>query len=138
MARQAQIRALHAVALFRNGDYDYAINTFIELDINPAKIIALFPRDISGRLFVESNRWIQLFGGPEKSNETQTKSAKSDSEVGTRSRSGSLRPASPAGSVRVKRKSTVEGLIQSSAVKDDDAVSISGRMKEKGHVFSWR
>ncbi|KAI0749541.1 vacuolar sorting protein 39 domain 1-domain-containing protein [Daedaleopsis nitida] len=62
--KQHQIRALQAVDQFRNAKYDDAINAFIELDINPAKVVALYPESISGRLAVPQDEWVPLFGGP--------------------------------------------------------------------------
>ena len=41
------------------------MDTFIELDLNPAKVVALYPEIVAGRLAVPSERWIPLFGGPE-------------------------------------------------------------------------
>lgn len=106
-ARQAHIRALHSVDLFRGAEHDKAMNEFIELDINPARVIALFPREISGRLFCPKERWIPLFGGPEAQSDDASMSAKTESDVGPSSRPGTARPASPAGSLtgtRTKEK----------------------------------
>ena len=49
---------------FRAGEYDHALDLFVELNINPAKVISLYPETVSGRLSVPRERWIQLFGGP--------------------------------------------------------------------------
>ena len=66
--KKVKIQALHAVALFAQGEYDAAINIFINLDINPAKVVALFPAEIAGRLAIPESGWIELHGGnkPEK------------------------------------------------------------------------
>jgi len=61
--RKVKIQALHAVALFAQGEYDAAINIFINLDINPAKVVALYPEEIAGRLSVPQSGWIELHGG---------------------------------------------------------------------------
>lgn len=61
--RKVKIQALHAVALFAQGEYDAAINVFIDLDINPAKVVALYPEEIAGRLSVPQSGWIELHGG---------------------------------------------------------------------------
>ena len=61
--KKVKIQALHAVALFARGEYDAAINIFINLDINPAKVVALFPAEISGRLAIPESGWIELHGG---------------------------------------------------------------------------
>ncbi|KAF8501265.1 vacuolar sorting protein 39 domain 1-domain-containing protein [Gautieria morchelliformis] len=61
--RLTQIRILHAVSLFSEGSFDDAINTFIELDINPAKVVALYPDSIAGRLSTPREKWFDLHGG---------------------------------------------------------------------------
>jgi len=61
--RKVRIQALHAVALFAQGEYDDAINIFINLDINPAKVVALYPEEIAGRLAIPESGWIELHGG---------------------------------------------------------------------------
>lgn len=61
--RKVKIQALHAVALFAQGEYDAAINIFINLDINPAKVVALYPEEIAGRLAIPESGWIGLHGG---------------------------------------------------------------------------
>jgi hypothetical protein len=61
--RIARIRALQAVSLFSQKKFDDAVNIFIELEVNPAKVIALYPEVVSGRLHVDKSEWIALFGG---------------------------------------------------------------------------
>ncbi|KAF8634148.1 hypothetical protein AX15_001050 [Amanita polypyramis BW_CC] len=63
--RAKRIRILNAVSQFKASNYDAAIDTFTELDVNPAKVVALYPESVSGRLAVPSDRWMPLFGGPE-------------------------------------------------------------------------
>jgi Vam6/Vps39-like protein vacuolar protein sorting-associated protein 39 len=62
--RRTRIRALNAVAQFRAAKFDAAIDTFIELDFNPAKVVALYPESVAGRLSVPREGWISLYGGP--------------------------------------------------------------------------
>ncbi|TFL04184.1 hypothetical protein BDV98DRAFT_591033 [Pterulicium gracile] len=57
------IRALHASSLFRTAQFEKAIKIFNELDVNPAKVVALYPESISGRLAVGEEEWTVLFGG---------------------------------------------------------------------------
>ncbi len=64
--RRKQIRLLNAVSQFKASKYDVAIDIFTELDSNPAKVVALYPESISGRLGVSASKWVPLFGGPEK------------------------------------------------------------------------
>ncbi|PFH51068.1 hypothetical protein AMATHDRAFT_143451 [Amanita thiersii Skay4041] len=63
--KRQEIRVLNAVAQFRASKYDTAIDIFTELDVNPAKVVALYPESVAGRLSVSAHRWIPLFGGPE-------------------------------------------------------------------------
>ncbi|KAG6916169.1 hypothetical protein DXG01_008142 [Tephrocybe rancida] len=62
--RRTRIRALNAVADYREAKFDDAIDTFIELDFNPAKVVALYPEQVAGRLSVPLEGWIPLYGGP--------------------------------------------------------------------------
>ncbi|OJA17786.1 hypothetical protein AZE42_06585, partial [Rhizopogon vesiculosus] len=48
--RRTHVRALRAVSQFRLGKFDAAIDSFLELDLNPAKVLALYPERVSGRL----------------------------------------------------------------------------------------
>jgi hypothetical protein len=60
------IQGLRAVQLFQEGQFEKAIEMFLELDMNPAKVIALYPESISGRLAAPRDKWIELFGGEKK------------------------------------------------------------------------
>ncbi|KAJ7086162.1 hypothetical protein B0H15DRAFT_987519 [Mycena belliarum] len=62
--RATRIRGLNAVSQFRSSDFDTAIDTLISLDVNPAKVVALYPEAVAGRLSVPQDSWIPLFGGP--------------------------------------------------------------------------
>lgn len=101
-ARRAKIRGLNAVARFRQGDYNSAIDAFIELDISPAKVVALFPKSVSGRLHVPPEGWIPLFGGRQR----DTEDVKSVTSVEMPKRASSRiagRTPSPASSLRQAR-----------------------------------
>ncbi|KAE9401526.1 hypothetical protein BT96DRAFT_956547 [Gymnopus androsaceus JB14] len=78
--RRAQIRALNAIAEFQAGQFDRAIETFTELNINPAKVVALYPESISGRLSISPEKWIELYGGP-KQRSPSIHSSVEDSEI---------------------------------------------------------
>ena len=62
--RTSLAKALDAVSQFRSGEFDRALDSFVTLNINPAKVISLYPEPISGRLSVPREHWIQMFGGP--------------------------------------------------------------------------
>ncbi|KAJ7220172.1 hypothetical protein GGX14DRAFT_585899 [Mycena pura] len=62
--RVTLIRGLNAVAQFRTAQFDTAIDTLIALNVNPAKVVALYPQSVAGRLSVPQDHWISLFGGP--------------------------------------------------------------------------
>jgi tetratricopeptide (TPR) repeat protein len=90
--RRAYIEALYAVSLFANGKFDDAIEHFIELETNPARVIALFPVEISGPLAKDRSQWVEMFGGAKKSKLARiTKKDDSDtvSIQSTQSRKGS-------------------------------------------------
>jgi Vam6/Vps39-like protein vacuolar protein sorting-associated protein 39 len=54
---------LHAVALLAQKHAEQSINIFLELDVNPAKVVALYPDEVAGRLAQPQEKWIELFGG---------------------------------------------------------------------------
>ncbi|KAG8694933.1 Vacuolar morphogenesis protein 6 [Ceratobasidium sp. 395] len=58
-----RVQGLRAVQLFKEGAFEKAMEMFLELDMNPAKVIALYPETLSGRLATPRERWIGLFGG---------------------------------------------------------------------------
>lgn len=127
--RKIRIRALNAVSQFRAGKFDDAINTFIDLDFNPAKVVALYPDIVAGRLSVSPERWISLYGGPGIDQDTEINS--SNDGHGSRSRerqpSGSHlqeRSPSPTGSIRGRLRTGFSALLPS-VVKDDDTASVS-------------
>ncbi|KAG2140140.1 hypothetical protein DEU56DRAFT_798886 [Suillus clintonianus] len=135
--RRTHIRALHAVSQFRLGKFDDAINSFIELDLNPAKVVALFPERIAGRLSVSPDDWIPLFGGPANQ---QSLMPKNDDTMSTKSHNDNeskekLLEQSPSPAVPVRapvRRGTAFGvLLSSSKDRDDDTASISGKKKVK-------
>lgn len=57
---------MHALHLFKSHRYSLAIDAFIRLDLSPAKVVALYPEKISGKLFVGENGIEELFGGRKK------------------------------------------------------------------------
>lgn len=61
-----QFTTLQALSDFSTGHYERAINQFIQLDITPAKVVALYPQEtISAGLGIPTERWVEVFGGPE-------------------------------------------------------------------------
>ncbi|KAG6881870.1 hypothetical protein C0992_013260, partial [Termitomyces sp. T32_za158] len=78
--RRTRIRALNAVAQFREAKFDGAIDTFIELDFNPAKVVALYPEKVAGRLSVLVDDWIPLYGGPKPVVDGPTSSSSNDTD----------------------------------------------------------
>jgi hypothetical protein len=131
--RQSQVRALNAVALFRSGKFDDAINTFIELNINPAKVVALYPAKVTGRLSVPQKDWIPLFGGPTPAEESS--SSGSSKEASRERPAKDLLDAlaiSTSTSISHKLKG-LGSLIPSGSGKDDDVASISSKRKVGVH-----
>lgn len=130
------VRALNAVSEFRAGHFKNAITSFIDLNINPAKVVALYPESISGRLAVPREDWIPLFGGPRKESKSDTGSIPEhptqEPGVETAPSSSSLtqqpRPPSPEGSVRDIVKTGLDAIV--SAVKNEDETSSLGSRKK--------
>lgn len=139
----SSIRSFEAVSQFRSGNFDAAIDTFLELDINPAKIVALYPEAVSGRLSVPEERWIPLFGGPpppplvsepatidDESAHHSEESASAIAEL--QDKAGLVLPdmgvLSASNSLTGRWKTSFGALITGAAaapsVKDDDAASI--------------
>lgn len=136
------MRSLYAVSQFKAGYFNGAINLFLELNINPAKVVALFPESVSGRLSVPQEEWIPLFGGPRKIVPSDSASSHGSHAEGTATTEDTTepevasavpaRPPSPHGSIRGMSafKSGLDSLI-ASAKKDDDSASIRSKRKEK-------
>jgi hypothetical protein len=142
--RQLLVRKLNAVSQFRSGAFDAAIDAFIELNVSPAKVVALFPTIVAGRLATPPEEWITLFGGPantvvqsdtasvttvepvpmkEKEKEKEPKrseTVESSSSLG--------RMASPMGSIRETFKSGFDAVIPA-ALRQDDTASIKSKHK---------
>ncbi|KDN33706.1 hypothetical protein RSAG8_13202, partial [Rhizoctonia solani AG-8 WAC10335] len=76
-----RIQGLRGVQLFQEGQYEQAIEMFLELDMNPAKVIALYPDTISGRLAAPREKWIELFGGGVEKVEQQEEKEEGEKSV---------------------------------------------------------
>ncbi|KAH8100006.1 hypothetical protein BXZ70DRAFT_939950 [Cristinia sonorae] len=135
--RQRLVRALHAVSEFKAGHFKDAINLFIELNINPAKVVALYPESVAGRLSVPQDEWIPLFGGPRPHLETSSSHGSKEDVATTNedppaSTSTPPRPPSPHGSIRgMGMLKTGFDTLMSAARKDDDTASIRSITKRK-------
>lgn len=145
--RRIRIRALNAVSQFRASKFDAAIDTFIELDFNPAKVVALYPEAVSGRLFVPQERWIPLYGGPvpvdddhaasESSHDSGSKPAGHVHERTATEIFDTLAPGgSGSGSVGGRLRRTGLGMFLPSGHQEDDTASISSKKKPTLHGVS--
>ncbi|KAH9928648.1 vacuolar sorting protein 39 domain 1-domain-containing protein [Fomitopsis serialis] len=129
--RRKVVRALNAVAEFKAERFDRAMDTFIELDINPAKVVALYPPSIAGRLSVPQEEWIPLFGGPvppKPESKTPSIEQNQDGVEGQEQQ----RPPSPKGSIRASIsgfRTGLENIVSPTRSRDDDTVSVIGRPK---------
>lgn len=136
MTRRTHIRALNAVSEFRASKFDSAIDTFLELDFNPAKVVALYPESVAGRLSVPPDGWIPLYGGPTP---TTADDSSVSSDKGSQERASSpgiLLDAltAPAESIRTRLGRTGLGafLPSASATKEPDTASLSGKPPQRG------
>ncbi|KAF7375244.1 Rab guanyl-nucleotide exchange factor [Mycena sanguinolenta] len=140
--RSTQIRGLNAIAQFRAADFDTAIDTLIALDVNPAKVVALYPEAVAGRLSVPQDSWISLFGGP-----AHTGVEHHDSNSPTPSLKDSPKDSDTAHHVAdvlenltISTSGTIRGRLKGlgaflpSAYKDDDRASIRRESKPKQTV----
>jgi len=100
------------------------MKTFTELEINPAKVIALYPESISGRLATSPDRWIELFGGSpppsplaEITSETESSSSPATGSTPT---SAVVRPPSPKGSIAGTLRATLVDLVPGLPSQDQD------------------
>ncbi|KAF9560733.1 hypothetical protein CPC08DRAFT_636245 [Agrocybe pediades] len=145
--RRIRIRALNAVSLFRASKFDAAIDEFIELDFNPAKVVALYPESIAGRLSVPQDGWIPLYGGPapvekernpsetsssqdadkDKEKDKDTASIRSGHERTMTEMFDSIVPSG--GSVGGRLRKTGLGKFLPGVHKDDDTASITSKRK---------
>lgn len=146
--RRTQIRTLHAVSLFSEGNFDDAINTFIELDINPAKVVALYPDSIAGRLSTSREKWFELHSGRpppefvqiESGDVTLPQGASNPALVESPEQAGGSPAQVTPGNFRGKLKAGFDRFIPTGGVqKDDDAVSLSGKGRDKppGALSLW-
>ena len=107
--RRGHIATLYAVSLFSSGRFDEAIEHFIELETNPARVIALFPQAISGPLARERGQWLEMFGGARKKyveDEPAKMAQKDDSDTASMSSTRSRKATTTAENVAIPRDRT--------------------------------
>jgi hypothetical protein len=129
--RTSLTKALDGVSKFRAGEFDRALDLFVKLNINPAKVISLYPESISGRLSVPHDQWIQMFGGPtpKAAREAISSSSSSSSEHGGDVEEPAGHTVGSTGKVG-KPKNPLEE-IRASGFKDSDAASITSTGKKE-------
>ena len=134
---------MNAVSQFRASKFDAAIDTFIELDFNPAKVVALYPEAVSGRLFVPQERWIPLYGGPVPADDESTASDSTHengnrpaSHVHERTATEIFDSLGSSGSVGGRLRRTGLGMFLPGGHQEDDTASISSKKKPTLHGVS--
>jgi tetratricopeptide (TPR) repeat protein len=113
-----RLRILAGLSMFVNKkQYDKAIDIFIEENVNPAKVVALFPKAISGKLYCDREDIEEAWGGRSRENyitqdsprQRQTTVESTTSEAGDEhkawrfSPAGKKKPEEDAASVKSKR-----------------------------------
>ncbi|TFY59088.1 hypothetical protein EVJ58_g6005 [Rhodofomes roseus] len=124
--RRKVVRALHAVSEFKAERFDRAMDTFIELDINPAKVAALYPPNIAGRLSLSQEEWIPLFGGPAPPKPESKPPSVDEKQDGAEGQE-QQRPPSPKGSIRASisgLRTGLENIVSPTRSRDDDTASV--------------
>ncbi|KAH9926823.1 hypothetical protein B0H21DRAFT_138019 [Amylocystis lapponica] len=132
-SRVRRVRALHAVSQFRVAHFDDAINTFLDLDINPAKVVALYPESLAGRLSVPQDEWIHLFGGTAKPPPASPPGEDVKGERQDASTSAGTPPRAPS-PIRAVPRTVLDNVITATTNDDDSASiapSVSGRARGK-------
>ena len=129
--RTSLTKALDAVSQFRAGEFDRALELFVKLNINPVKVISLYPETISGRLSVPRDQWIQMFGGPtpKATRGAISSSSSSSSEHGSNVEEPAGQTVGSIG--KVGRPKNPLGEIRASGFKDSDTASITSTGKSK-------
>jgi len=79
-----RLSTLHSLHLYNSHRYSLSIDAFIRLDLSPAKVVALFPETISGKLFVGENGKEELFGGRKRIDIEREKEKQNESEISER------------------------------------------------------
>lgn len=100
--RKALVQGLYALTLFSQGKYDDAIDAFTELDINPAKVLALYPPSVAGDLSRSKEDWPPIFGG--KKLEATQPSSKDDDAKGATTDALSTSPAPSVGQASARTR----------------------------------
>ncbi|KAK4050609.1 Vacuolar morphogenesis protein 6 [Microbotryomycetes sp. JL201] len=62
----SRLSRLHALSLFQSKKFSLAVDAFISLDTTPAKVVALYPETISGKLHLPEAAHESLFGGRDR------------------------------------------------------------------------
>ena len=129
--RTSLTKALDAVSKFRAGEFDRALDLFVKLNINPAKVVSLYPESISARLSVPPDQWIQMFGGPspKAAREAISSSSSSSSEHGGDVEEPAGQTVGSTGKVG-KPKNPLEE-IRAFGFKDSDTASITSTGKKE-------
>jgi hypothetical protein len=128
--RTSLAKALDAVSQFRSGEFDRALESFVNLNINPAKVISLYPESISGRLSVPRDQWIPMFGGPtpKPMREDISSSSSSSSEHGGDVEEPILSGQTVASTVaKVTKLRNALDAMRPSGPKDPDTASITSK-----------
>ncbi|GAA5915260.1 hypothetical protein JCM8208_004517 [Rhodotorula glutinis] len=137
-----RLATLHSLHLFDTHRYSLAIDAFISLDLNPARVVALYPRAISGKLCVEPHAREEVFGGRSRDAVAAAARAQEEREKEEEGRRvaeqerGAQGGGSPSTSSPARRG---KGPVAAAAAAgdDDDASSIRTMSSRLGVKRSW-
>ncbi|GJN90166.1 hypothetical protein Rhopal_003165-T1 [Rhodotorula paludigena] len=139
-----RLAVLHSLHLFESHRYDLAIDAFIALDISPARVVSLYPRAVSGKLFLDHSAHEEVFGGrpqhkvaaaieAEEEHRKQEDERKAQELHEAQARSSPAR-SSPATASPAKQR---KGPLAAAAADDDDAASIRSASSRLTGKRSW-
>ncbi|GAA5946072.1 hypothetical protein JCM3775_007212 [Rhodotorula graminis] len=139
-----RLATLHSLHLFDTHRYSLAIDAFISLDLNPARVVALYPRAISGKLCLEQHAREEIFGGRSRDAIAAAAQAREEREreeegrrVAERERDAQVGGSPSASSPARRGKGPVAATAAAAAVDDDDASSIRTMSSRLGVKRSW-
>ncbi|GAA6050759.1 hypothetical protein JCM3770_006612 [Rhodotorula araucariae] len=136
-----RLAILHSLHLFKTHRYALSIDAFIALDLNPARVVSLYPRAVSGKLFLEHSAHEEVFGGRPQHKvaaaiEAEEEHRREEEERKKLEREQeALAKGSPATSSPIKRAKGP--LAAAAAAEDDDAASIRSVGSRLGVKRSW-
>jgi hypothetical protein len=131
-------KTLLAVQQFKDGEYLTALRALAELDINPARVLGLFPELVSGRLSTPRDKWVDLFGGKlaNAGDPTNREPANTRDEASSEGAVPPVEPSDGEGTTLTTTLKSIEGYFgkkgpDDSAAEGHEVAAAKEKIKEK-------